>query len=190
MAFAGYAFTIDTSSFDELVRDDRRLEKMAQSEIRIGAIRSANKGMVEARKHAPMLRGSLITNIQILPPRFTSGLDGSRVTTGIAVGGNLGVYPQVQEKGRKAFQIGPPIAAMESYIRIKIAQGLFDIGWVRDKKNPVRTAAFALSASIGRKGTPSHDYISRGALVLTANMIKELGNVCKNWARRFEAGGR
>ena len=76
---------------------------------------------------------------------------------------------------------------MENYIRVKVAQGQFNVSGYRGKDR-IRSAAFALSRSIGAHGTRPRRYMAAGAVVMFEEMFTGINRIVERFIARFNRG--
>lgn len=181
--------SVDVSKLDKFVADTHKFEAGLLRDLMWAALEVSRRGRTEARNQVPVFMGQLYNSIRLMRPVLHVDDDGFIIRAGVQAGEGLGVYPHAMEHGRTAGAPPPPIDVMEDYIRIKVAQGQFDISQYRgSEESRIRAAAFKLARHIGEFGTRGHSYMQAAAGVMDEDIIPIMDAVLEKHARDLERG--
>ena len=178
---------VDTSEIHKFVDQNGLLEKELEQQILFEGFKVAQRGRDAANEDVPIAGGRLQESIKIIAPIISSDTDGFTYTSGITSGEGLGLYPSVMEFGRSPHRRQPPIQPIIDWITLKIAQGQFNISQYTGK-DKIRQAAFAVSASIGWRGTEGRKFMTRGSELMHAELAPRVEAVMERWAKKSESG--
>jgi hypothetical protein len=160
MSVQTFSLITDTRELTDLARDlgmvPGDMLQMAEEAI----TQTAMFTLAFAKAGAPRLTSHLANNITLTPP--SAQIRGGGISFVASVQTNSPPYDMVQEFGRTPGQRQPPIAAMERWVRIKVARGQFRLpttGKRGSKKSQIRQAAYRVAQSIARKGTVGRSYM-------------------------------
>jgi len=176
---------VDTSQIKKYVDENMILEKELEQELLHAGFRVAQRGRDKANEAVPIDKGTLQDTIKIIPPIMTADTEGFTYSTGITAGEGLGEYPSVMEFGRTPGRTPPPVDAIEDWLRVKVAQGQFDISGYTGS-NPLRRAAFRVARSIGKFGIPGHKFMTDGSDQMHDELEPRLNAVMEKWAAKSE----
>jgi hypothetical protein len=123
---------------EEIERAFAQAPQVANAEMKKAMTRSVVKVQTEVKKGTPVFMGSLHNSI-------VTKVEGTGLSTTGTIGSSLtGIYPSVMELGRRPGSAPPPASALERWVEIRM------------HPENVKSVAFLVARSIGRKGIKGH----------------------------------
>jgi hypothetical protein len=160
-----------------------------------------------AREAAPIFRGTLVNTIQVEPVLSVESNNGISITGGIAT---ATPYAIVQDEGRRPNRPMPPLGPITRWVELKVGRGDLQLsgetvdttsqfrsdaapnrrrrGKRRTTASRIRSLAFVIARSIGKRGIKGKQFMAKAGDAATPHLEARVNATVERWTK--ELGGQ
>jgi len=199
-----YTVKVDTSELREYGELLKRAGDPMRQDLEADVAETAAFAQGVAREAAPIFRGTLVNSIQVDPLLVVDEGNGILIRGGISTSQPHAI---VQDEGRHPNRPMPPLSAITRWVELKVGRGELALpapmgdmtSQLRRDASPnrrrrgkrqttasrIRSLAFLIARSIGRKGIKGKQFIAKAGAVATSHLEARVNATAERWTKRL-----